>query len=148
MHVLISYTLISSCFCLPAYAAKHEIHLDGVDNLSLAIELDVNGHEGQWLPALMAKRIQADIEAYRKQNEHILLLEDQLAVREERLSLLRDSLNLQKEATQAYKDVIEEAVRGRREAEESRDSFFAGQPGVWALVGAIATSIIIVLARN
>lgn len=110
------------------------------------ITLEHEGHRGFWFPREKALDMQKDVEELRVVRSQIKLLDQQLEIKVERIELLKEIASTNAKAAETAKDSLETAVRLRREAEEDRDSFFAGKPWFWLGIGALAgivTSVIL-----
>lgn len=111
------------------------------------IRLEHNGNPGFWFPRDIAINLQKDVEELQSLRSLVKLQDQQLAVKVERLTLQKEIAATNKEAAVIAKNELATAIKLRREAEEDRDSFFAGKPWFWVALGAIAgivTSVVLV----
>jgi len=139
-----SVLVAALCFSLtlPAYA-------DGTvpTEKPKTISLEHDGNPGFWFPRDIAINLQKDVEELRELRKLAKLQDQQLAVKVERLTLQKEIAATNKAAATEAKNALATAVKLRREAEEDRDSFFAGKPWFWVALGAIAgivTSVVLV----
>lgn len=129
---------------LPAAAAMNagdiKLSLDEEieEEIDYAIALEYNGVAGIWFPLQLAISLQQDIEEGIIIKEQVRLLEKQLTIKAERITLLEQLAATNQEALDVAKKSIETSIRLRREAEEDRDSFFAGKPWFWLAIGLAA----------
>lgn len=111
------------------------------------VRLEHEGAPGFWFPRDIAIDLQKDVEEFRELKKLVKLQDQQLAVKIERLELQKEIAKTNKEAAVTAKNSLAKAIKLRREAEEDRDSFFAGKPWFWLSIGVIAgivTSVVLV----
>ena len=111
------------------------------------IRLEHGGYPGFWFPRDIAISLQKDVEELQELRKLLKLTDQQLAVKVERLALQREIADTNKQAATTAKNALSKAVKLRREAEEDRDSFFAGKPWFWLTIGVAAgiiTSVVLV----
>ena len=99
------------------------------------ISLSHNGVPGVWLGSETAKRVLRDVEEVHSLRVAIELCDDSRALRQQRIDRLTAALKLANEASNTSKAALDEAIRGRREAEEDADRWFSGSHLTWHLVG-------------
>jgi len=111
------------------------------------VTLDYDGNAGFWFPREKAVELQKDVEELRVVRSQIKLLDQQLQIKVERIELLQEIADTNAKAADTAKNSLEKAVSLRRQAEEDRDSFFAGKPWFWLSIGVVAgivTSVVLV----
>ena len=131
---------------IPTAHADKTIQVDEVSPPKV-VALNHDGNAGFWFPREKAVELQKDVEELRVVRSQIKLLDQQLEIKVERIELLKEIASTNAEAAETAKNSLETAVRLRREAEEARDSFFAGKPWFWLSIGVVAgivTSVILV----
>jgi len=146
---MLKWLLVSTSFILalvvspPAYAAE---------DTTRAFELKVQGVDGVWFPAGMAKEIQADVEELRRLRPVLADQErllghrlERLEVKDARILQVKEALDLSMQAEERTKSVVEAAVRGQRQAEEDLDAWHRS-PALWVGVGVVATVLLEVAA--
>jgi hypothetical protein len=128
---IIYKTLLAALLILfIATAAKAENQVNGV-------ALEYQGKPGIWLSLEKHRLILADARQFPKYRERVALLESKLALSAANKADLRTSLDLAVESRDQAVGAIEAAVRGRREAEESRDAWHRSRV-LWFGLGFVA----------
>lgn len=95
-----------------------------------------------------ARLILADVKAYRALDTTLVpKLELRVELAKLHVEHLEAALAASERAEASAVESLEAAVRGRREAEEARDSVFSGQPLIWGLSGALVTAIAVALLQ-
>lgn len=106
-------------------------------------KLTVDGVEGIWIPSTAHRLILADLREIPEQRTRVKLLEEKLSLQTGNLKDLRLAVAVTTEARKEAVGALGAAVRGKREAEEDRDSWLRS-PVLWAgigLAGGIAITV-------
>ncbi len=106
-------------------------------------KLTVDGVEGIWMPSTAHRLILADLREIPEQRRRVKLLEEKLSLQTGNLKDLRLAVAVATEARKEAVGALGAAVRGKREAEEDRDSWLRS-PVLWAgigLAGGIAITV-------
>jgi ElaB/YqjD/DUF883 family membrane-anchored ribosome-binding protein len=142
-------SFIASALAVALMGVAVPVCADNTGTAPKVIILDHDGNPGYWFPREKAIELQKDVEELRVVRSQIKLLDQQLAIKVERIDLLKEIAATNEKAATIATNNLEKAVKLRREAEEDRDSFFAGKPWFWLGIGAI-TGIIasVVLATQ
>ena len=115
------------------------------------LPLEHEGQPGFWFPDTIARAALADIEELRVRRAELDLCRRQVEVKAERIKVLDKALTAARESAALSQSVIDEAVRGREQAERERSGWLAGQPWLWGgvgvVVGVVATGLVIHYAR-
>jgi ElaB/YqjD/DUF883 family membrane-anchored ribosome-binding protein len=133
------------CSAIPARADNSVTGGEAQKEVLKVVILEHGGNPGYWFPREKAIALQKDVEELQELRKLVKLTDEQLTVKVERLKLQKEIAATNEKAATVAKNNLEKAVRLRREAEEDRDSFFAGKPWFWVAIGALAGVVTSVL---
>lgn len=122
---------IATSFALLLSSARAFAEPPGVE------PLERDGVSGYWFPEPIARRALADVEELRVRRAEIDLCRKQSELRSERAKQLDAALKAASESAAKSRAVVDEAVRGREQAERERSGWLAGKPWLWGIVGTV-----------
>lgn len=102
------------------------------------------GAVGVWFRADVARQMLADLEELPVLRQRVSLLEERLELRDDQVERLRLVVELTEEGERRAADALAEAVRLRRETEESARVWWRS-PSLWLAVGAVVTGGLVAL---
>lgn len=106
--------------------------------------IEHNGAVGVWFRADVARQLLADLEELPVLRQRVALLEERLEIRDDQIERLRLVVELAEEGERRASDALAEAVRLRREAEESSRVWWRS-PVLWLSVGVVVTGGLVAL---
>jgi len=134
-------SLLVLLFALPAHAQEPcapEVSEDAPRRLVLQAP---TGAQGLWFHLSVARCLLGRVEALSASQRQLSLLEDRLTLSDERDALRLRQVALAAEEAEAASGALEEAVRGRRQAEEDLNAWYR-HPALWFTVGAVVVVVL------
>jgi len=115
--------------------------------LTRAVPLEHGGTPGLWFPEDIARANQADIEELHRLRVVSERQTAKIEMNRERIANMLEILELVRAEREFAVDALEEAVRGRRAAEEAKDAWYRS-PELWSAVGAVVGVALVLVAAE
>lgn len=112
-----------------------------------AVALEHEGVQGLWMPEEMSRSIQADIEELQRLRVVLERQSAKIEMNRERIANMLEILELVRAEREFAVNALDEAIKGRREAEEARDAWYRS-PELWSAVGAVVGVTLVLVAAE
>jgi len=113
----------------------------GVGELMEPELAEIDGTQGTFFPAPLDRLVLCEVRALRVRNDEIRLLDSEVEIWAQQIEFLKTQLELAVQARNRLLEIVEEADRLRREADERANRWWRS-PILWMCVGAVVAGVL------